>query len=110
MHYHRPQRSGAGLEALFIGADIAVKVILKEPVDSRPLRMPRSILSGRIRNEQARPRSNTIVDFLPNATRQTGWARVPGHGWQQTSRGLRAAIGLTAGAGFEPRYRKRAGA
>jgi hypothetical protein len=42
-HHHRPQRSRAGLEAIFIGPDIAVEVSLEQLVEASALRMPGSV-------------------------------------------------------------------
>ena len=52
-HHHRAQRPRARLEALFVSPDIAVKVSLKQLMESRAFGMPWTVLGRRFRNNPA---------------------------------------------------------
>jgi hypothetical protein len=62
-HHDGAQRSVMGLEALFVSANIAVEVVLKQLVQGSFLRMTRPIRSRRIAHQKARLRRTGIVQL-----------------------------------------------
>ena len=95
-HNYRPQRSRAGLEAFFVGPDVTVKVSLKQLVKTSAFGMPRPVFGRRFRNDPCARilvRTETVLDRIRPGD---DLLVLEGHGGQLTSRGLRAAIDLTA--------------
>ena len=102
--YNRAQGSRAGLEAFFVASDVTVKVVFKELIERSLLGMSWPILRDAFRNHPAGGIvgvKGTVFGCIgPNNDRLVAqW-----HGREQTSCGCRAALNLTAPAGFEPKY------
>jgi len=96
-HDHRTQRPRLRLESLFVGADIAVKVSLKQLIESSPLGMPRTILPRGFGNNPERSMLlRTIMGLGCEQTRGGRLRPEAKHGGQQTSCGRQAAIDLIA--------------
>jgi hypothetical protein len=110
-NHNRAQWSRAGFEAFLITSDITVEVVFEKLVKSRVLGMSRPVFRSGFRNDPAGgtvgAKEKIFESIGPNNDRLVGqW-----HGRQQTSRGCRAALDLTAATGFEPSFcRKRGGA
>jgi hypothetical protein len=107
-HNHRAQRSRAGLETFFISPDITVKVSFKQLIETGAFRMSRPIGSRRFRKDAAAGVLGRTEAGLGRTGSRTDRLEAEGHGGQQTSHGLRAAIDLTAATRFEPGFGENA--
>ena len=92
------------LETFLIAPNIVVEVVFKELIELSLLGMPRPIFRNRLGNDstgEIAGREDRVFGRIgPNHDRlATQW-----HDRQQTSRGCRAAIDLTAATGSEPDF------
>jgi len=101
-YHHGAQWPRSRLEALFVGADIAVKVSLKQLIKSRSFGMPGAILRRGFRNNAARSILLGATIGMDNERAKGDGRRVQSHGGQQTSCGFRTATDLIAGETIEP--------
>ena len=103
-HNHRAHGSRAGLEAFLVRPHITVEVSFKQLIEPGTFGMPRPVSRRSLRKDAASWVLDQTEAGLGRIGPRTDRLLAEGHGGQQTSRGLRAAVDLTAATRFEPGF------
>ena len=108
LRHYVTQRPRAGLEALLVGCDILLEVLLERLVENGGFGMPRTVNGRRFASQNARIRCGAMAVLDSNVLQKTRRLGVTGH-WPRPSSGSGAATDLTVHDSSEPSFRARAG-
>ena len=102
-HHHGAERAATGFEAIFVGPDVAVEMVLKQAVEGGILRMSGPIYRRRVSNLQVMKQRGEIGAFSTPRRNRINQRATAAYQWQCINL-LRhdAARDLTAGRAFEP--------